>query len=226
MLITPESFARMVDISALRTADTEWDMRLLADTAMTYRFKCVFALSSHIPLLLDLLRDTGTGVGAPIGFPSGAEMTEFKAMQARRLAELGCDEFDMVMNISWLKSGKFREAERDIAAVRDAIGARPLKVIVESMYLTESELADACKIVMDSGADYIKTGTGWAPAPTELRHVEIIARETAGKIRIKAAGGIRDLDTVRRMCEMGVTRFGVSVRTGISLMEELISETS
>jgi deoxyribose-phosphate aldolase len=222
MLITPETFARMVDISALQTTSTEQDIKLLADTAVLYRFKCVFALSSHIPLLLEMLEGREIGVGAPIGFPSGAEMTEFKAAQARRLAELGCAEFDMVMNIGWLKSGKFREVERDIAAVRDAAGGRPLKVIVESMYLTEPELIDACRIVADSGADYIKTGTGWAPAPTELRHVEIIARETAGKIGIKAAGGIRDLGTVRNMCELGVTRFGVSVRTGIRLMEELM----
>lgn len=223
MIIKPEEIAKMVDVSLLQTVNTESDIKMLIDTARKYRFICTFALPCYSSMLVEAFKDDDIMVGAPVGFPTGAEMTEIKVLQAKMLYEVGCDEFDMVMNIGWLKSGQFGKVEKDIKAVYDSIGGRPLKVIVEAMYLTDAELADACKIVMNSGAEFIKTGTGWATKPTEFRHIEIMARTIDGKIKIKAAGGIRDYETLCKMHKMGVSRFGVGVKSGIEIMEEVYS---
>ena len=210
----------MIDVSVLQTVSTETDIQLLIESSKKYHFICAFALSCYLPVLVEALKEVDTLVGAPIGFPSGAELPEIKAFQAKTLYDIGCDEFDMVLNVGWLKSKQFGKVERDIKAVYDVISGKPLKVIVEATYLTEKELISACSIVVNSGADYIKTGTGWAPNPTELRHIETMVKAVDGKIKIKAAGGIKDYDTLYSMYEMGVSRFGVGVKSGIGIMEE------
>lgn len=220
MNIKPEQLVKMIDVSALKTTNTEDDLQFLVNTTKKYRFICAFALSCYSAMLVEAFKDDDILVGAPIGFPSGAEMPEIKAFQAKTLYDIGCDEFDMVMNIGWLKSKQYQKVEKDIQAVYQVIQEKPLKVIVEAMYLTEDELREACKIVMNSGAEFIKTGTGWAPKPTELRHIEIMAQTTQGKIKMKAAGGIRDYQTVCTMHEMGVSRFGVGVKSGIKIVQE------
>ena len=220
MAIKPDGLVKMMDVSLLQTVNTETDVQFLIEIAKKYHFFCAFALSCYSALLVEALKDEDILVGAPIGFPSGAEMSEIKVFQAMTLYDVGCDEFDMVMNVGWLKSRQFRKVENDIQAVYDAIKGRPLKVIVEAMYLTDRELEDACKIIMNSGAKFVKTGTGWASKPTELRHIEVIVKAVEGKIKIKAAGGIRDYETVCKMHDMGVSRFGVSVKSGIEIVKE------
>lgn len=213
----------MIDVSALQTFNTEADIQMLMDTARKFHFLCVFALPCHSALLVEVLKDEDILVGAPIGFPSGGDMTKTKVFQAKTLYDIGCDEFDMVLNVGWLKSKQYGKVEYDIKAVFSAINGRPLKVIVEAMYLTNEELIEACKIVMHSGAEYVKTGTGWAPQPTEFRHIELMAKTVDGKIKLKAAGGIRDVDSICKMHEMGVSRFGVGVKSGIEIMKEIYS---
>ncbi len=215
----------MMDVSVLQTISTETDIALLVESSKKYNFICAFALSCYLPSLVEALKEVDTLVGAPIGFPSGAELPQIKAFQAKTLYDIGCDEFDMVLNVGWLKSGQFGKVQKDIEAVYKVISGKPLKVIVEAMYLTEKELVDACSIVVSSGADYIKTGTGWAPKPTEFSHIETMAKAVNGKIKIKAAGGIKDYDTLCRMHDMGVSRFGVGVKSGITIMEEAYSKS-
>jgi deoxyribose-phosphate aldolase len=204
----------------LQTFNTEQDVNQLIRIAREYRFICVFALPCYSPMLVEAFKDEETLVGAPIGFPTGGETSEVKAFQARCAFALGCDEFDMVMNVGQLKSKRLREVASDIDAVYGQIGGKPLKVIVEAPYLTDEELETACRIVMDSGADFVKTGTGWASKPTELHHIEIMARTVAGKIKMKAAGGVRDYETLLRMKEMGVSRFGIGLASAISIMKD------
>ncbi|MCX6089188.1 MAG: deoxyribose-phosphate aldolase [Candidatus Atribacteria bacterium] len=213
----------MMDVSVLQAVNTETDIQFLIETARKYHFYCTFALSCYSATLVEAFKDEDILVGAPIGFPSGGEMSEIKAFQAMTLYDVGCDEFDMVMNVGWLKSRQYGRVENDIKAVYEAIKDRPLKVIVEAIYLTDQELVDACKIIMNSGAEFIKTGTGWASKPTELRHIEIIAKTVGKKIKIKAAGGIKNYETVCKMHDMGVVRFGVSVKSGIEIVKEASS---
>ena len=220
VVLTRNDIVRIIDISVLQTNNTEEDVKRLIQVAREYKFICTFALPCWSAMLVKAFENEETLVGAPIGFPTGAEPTEVKAFQARLAYETGCDEFDMVMNVGWLKSGRFHEVESDIAAVYKEIGGKPLKVIVEAMYLSDGELVDACKIVMASGADFVKTGTGWAREPTEFRHIETMAKAVNGKIKIKAAGGVRDFDTLLKMREMGVSRFGIGLTSAIAIVKE------
>ncbi|MGA2548094.1 MAG: deoxyribose-phosphate aldolase [Rectinemataceae bacterium] len=220
MSLEPLNIASLIDVSVLQTYNTEEDVRQLVHVACKYHFICAFALPSYSASLVKALENEDVLVGAPIGFPTGGEPPEVKAFQARLAYETGCDEFDMVMNVGLLKSKRFREVESDIASVYKEIGGKPLKVIVEAPYLSNVELEDACKIVMASGAQFVKSGTGWAPKPTEFRHIEIMARTVDGKVKIKAAGGIRDLDTLRRMQGMGVSRFGIGVNSALAIIKE------
>lgn len=220
MALNPTDVARVIDISALQTYNTEDEVQQLVKAARDYHFVCAFTLPYYLPTLIKAFEKDDTLVGAPIGFPTGAEPSDVKAFQARRSYELGCDEFDMVMNVGALKSKRFDVVEKDIAAVYREIGGKPLKVIVEAPYLTDAELEAACKIVLASGAMYVKSGTGWAPKPTEFKHIEIMAKIVSGKIKLKAAGGIRDYDMLKRMWDMGVSRFGISMKPAIAIVKE------
>ena len=220
MIPGPKELASIIDVSVLQTFNTEDDVKRLVEVACEHRFICAFALPSYEAFLVKALENEEVLVGAPIGFPTGAEPPEVKAFQARLAYETGCDEFDMVMNVGLLKSGRFKDVENDIAAVYGQIGGKPMKVIVEAPYLSDKELEDACRIVMDSGARFVKSGTGWATKPTEFRHIEIMARTVGGKVQIKAAGGVRDLATLLRMREMGVSRFGIGVQSALAILKE------
>jgi deoxyribose-phosphate aldolase len=219
-MISRNDLVKIIDISVLQPTNTYADVQRLIQAARDYKFICAFTLPYWSGFLVKAFEHDETLVGAPIGFPSGAETSEVKAFQARRAYELGCDEFDMVMNVGLLKSGLLREVEDDIAAVYKEIRGKPLKVIVEAPFLSDAELEDACKIVLASGAEFVKSGTGWAKEPTEYRHIEIMARTVAGKIKIKAAGGIRNLDTLLRMRDMGVSRFGLGLASGLAVVKE------
>lgn len=223
MKINPKELVKMIDVSLLQSVNTEADIQYLIEMTKKYKFICAFALPCYSQILVEAFKDEDIMVGAPVGFPTGAELTEVKVFQARTLYEIGCDEFDMVMNIGWLKSRLYQKVENDILAVYRVLNGKPLKVIIEAMYLTDDEIRDACKIIMNSGAEFVKTGTGWASKPTEIRHVEIMTKVVQGRIKLKAAGGIRDYKTVCAMHDLGVTRFGVSVKSGIKILEEAYS---
>jgi len=221
MNLYEEQVAKMLDVSVLQATNTKSDIEKLIIAARQYQFICIFSLPCYLPDLIAAMKNTPINVGAPIGFPTGAETTQIKAFQAKSLLEIGCKEFDMVMNIGWLKSGLYNKVIHDIRVVRESIGNQPLKVIIEVTYLSDSEIIDACKIVMDSSAEYVKTGTGWAPMPTTMNHIKIMTQTVHDKIKIKAAGGICDYQTICRMYEMGVSRFGVSLKSGIQIMQQI-----
>lgn len=221
MNLDVKQVAQMLDASVLKTTNSKADLDELIRAAKEHNFICVFSLPCFLPELVAAMKDLPIHVGAPIGFPTGAEPTAVKVFQAKASYELGCDEFDMVMNVGWLKSGWYKKVLQDIEAVKASINQKPLKVIIESMYLTESEIVDASKIVLDSAADYLKSGTGWANAPTTLKHIEIMTNTVVGKIKVKAAGGIRDYETLCAMHELGVSRFGVGVKSGIEIMQQV-----
>ena len=128
MKIRTEQLVKMLDASILKTDNTETDVQALIKTAREYQFICVFSLPCYLPDLVAGVKGTGIHVGAPVGFPTGAETTATKVFQAKTFYDMGCDEFDMVMNVGWLKSGRFEKVRRDIQAVYDAIPGRPLKV--------------------------------------------------------------------------------------------------
>ena len=219
-ILSADRLPGIIDISALSVSTTEKEIDELARIANEFNFIAVFVLPGHIEYLKQKLGSSKTILGAPIGFPTGADLSIDKAFQVKELMKTGCTEFDMVINVGKLKSGRYDYVSEDIARVMDAAQGYPVKVILEVTYLTDDEIKKGCEIVAVSGAEYVKTGTGFSAMPTELRHVDIM-RETVGdSIKIKVAGGVRDYTTLCDFYQKGATRFGIGVKSAMSILKE------
>jgi deoxyribose-phosphate aldolase len=220
--------AQMIDISAVQAFHTEADIRSLAALALEKRFIAAHALPHFVPLLRSLIPVGGsTLVGAPVGFPSGGHTTTIKVAEARALIQAGADELDMMINLGRLKSGDLGYVRDEIKTVAEVIAPIPLKVILEVSRLTDDELRRGSESAVEGGAAFVKTGTGWTGEATTLTHIRIINFIVQGKCRIKASGGIRNLETVKAMLALGVTRFGINTGVALELMNECaLAETS
>jgi deoxyribose-phosphate aldolase len=215
------ALARHVDISCVQAFHSERDIRELASAARVGGFVSAHVLPSWVPLMRELLDGSDTLVGAPAGFPSGGSMTATKIFESQLLLAAGVQELDVVVNIGRLRSGDYAyvtaELTEVVALVDDAV---PLRAILEVGHLDDDQVRAGCECVVDAGVPWVKTGTGWSGRPTERRDVEIIAECVAGRAAIKAAGGIRDLDTVRDMIALGVTRFGMNATVARQLVAQ------
>ena len=222
-VISSREIARLIDISAVRADSTRQDVEDIIDGAIKHNFICVFPMPGMLPLVFEKLKDhPQIGIGGVVGFPSGGETTASKLFQAKELKEAGCDEIDMVLNIGKLKSGMLNDIEDEIRQIKAAVSPLPLKVIMEVVLLTDEEIKTASSIILKAGADYIKTGTGWAGATT-LHHIDLIKETVGDAIKLKVAGGVRTLDTLLEMYQMGVSRFGIGYKSALSIMEECIN---
>ena len=217
------NLAKKVDISCVQAFHTRDEIDTMIQAAIHYHFAAAFTLpafSSYTAEKLAPYPDIHTG--GVISFPSGGDTTAQKRRQAKGLREAGCEELDMVMNLTALKSHEDSYVIEDIAAVREAAGNNILKVIIEVPQLTEDEIRRAVNLCIKAGADYVKTSTGWYPAhPTALSQVQIMAEEAKGRIKIKAAGGIRSLETIHAMEEVGCDRFGLGLSSALKLFSHL-----
>ncbi|NLK87099.1 MAG: deoxyribose-phosphate aldolase [Clostridiaceae bacterium] len=224
MILTAEDIAQMYDLSCVRTDSDENDIKALAETAKLYNCGHVSVMQCFIPDVKKLLKDRrDIKVVGNVSFPSGSDTTSLKVCQAGEMVDAGCDEIDMVLNVGMLRSGRCREVEEDVRAVVDAVKGLPLKVIIEVACLNEKEVERACEICIDAGAAFVKTGTGWMPRGTTIEDVRLIKSIVGDRIRIKASGGIRSLETLVEMYRIGVTRFGVNLRSGKAILDECIA---
>jgi len=145
-----------------------------------------------------------------IGFPNGYDTTAAKCFMASDAVDNGADEVDMVINIGWAKEGKWDAITAEITAIKAACKGKLLKVIIETCLLTDDEKIALCKCVSDSGADYIKTSTGFSKAGATFADVELFAKYVAKHVKIKAAGGISSIEDAERFIALGVDRLGTS----------------
>jgi deoxyribose-phosphate aldolase len=221
MILTAKDIAKMIDLSCVRTISSKADIEEMARVARTYGFGQVSVLQCFIPYTRELLKgNRDIHVVGNVSFPSGSDSISIKVEQAREMLSAGCDEIDMVMNIGKLRSGQLAEVEADVWAVIETVRPIPVKVIIEIMYLTEQETRQACEICIRTGATFVKTGTGWAERGTTLEDVRLVKSIVADRIKIKASGGIRDLDTLVKMYQAGARRFGVNLKSGLDIVEE------
>lgn len=199
-----------IDYTNLKPDATRADIEELCKIAKERGYANVCVNGAYVALCRQLLRGSGVGVACVVGFPLGASTTEVKTFEAAKAVEDGADEIDMVMAVGALKGGDFDYVAKDIAAVKHACGVT-LKVIIEECLLTDEQIAEAAKICVRSGADIVKTSTGFSKAGATLHAIEII-KANCGSLGIKAAGGIRDAETARAFIEAGATRIGASAK--------------
>jgi len=222
-LITSAQAARLIDISAVRTQHTRSDIEELVKYAKEYRFINVHVLPNWVQLLAELLiEEPDIYVGAPVGFPSGGHKTEIKLAEAKHLVADGVQEMDIVMNV-----GRFLNREYDyvLGELTQIIGDVPedvlTKVIIEINVLNDVEMKHACALVIESGADFVKTGTGWVPGDANIERIRTMKEVCGEKIKIKAAGGIRTPQEFLELCDMGVERMGINTKSAFEIVEYL-----
>ncbi|MCK0146815.1 deoxyribose-phosphate aldolase [Arenibacter sp. F26102] len=211
-------FENFIDHTLLKPTATEEDIRLLCAEALNYKFYAVCIKGCYLSLAKELLRGTKVKLVAVVGFPLGAMSTRAKVQEAEDYMEQGADELDMVLNIGWLKSGKFSVVEDEITQVKKVLGSDVLKVILETCYLTEEEKRMACTLAVNAKADFVKTSTGFGPGGATLEDVVLMKSVIKNKIKIKASGGIKDAATAKRYIDLGVSRIGTS--SGVAIVTD------
>ncbi|MDR1477617.1 MAG: deoxyribose-phosphate aldolase [Planctomycetaceae bacterium] len=206
-----KTVASMLDVSAVQASSTKKEVLEYAEIAIKYDCKAVFVLPCFLPLLREIRGERGGKflIGAPVGFPAGGATTEAKVLEAKSYLKFDVDEFDLMINVGFLLSGMYQEVRDDIKAVKDAIGDKILKVIVECHYLDDDLMKYAAEAVVSGGAEWVKTGTGWTPTGATFENVAYLKKIVGNNAKVKAAGGVRNLETVQKMVELGVERFGV-----------------
>ena len=210
---------RRFDHAALLPDVTERDIIRLCAEAQEYHFCCVAANPVWAKLAHDELVGTDVAVLTVSGFPLGASMTNIKIAEAVQGVSDGAAEIDMVANIGWLVSGEFEKAEHEIAEIRESIPDNViLKVIIEAGKLTPSQQTDATLAVINGGAQFVKTCTGFFGGAT-VDQVRTLHAAANGRIEVKASGGIRTLNQCRELIEAGATRLGSS--SSVSILREL-----
>jgi len=216
----PGDVASMIDHTLLKPDATRSDIEALCREAAAYRFASVCVNPTWVAVCASLLQATGVKVCSVVGFPLGATTPDTKHYETRRAIFDGAREIDMVINVGALKSGELRVAERDIEAVTFPCREAGVlsKVIIEATLLTDDEKITACTLAKAAGADYVKTSTGFGPGGATAADVALMRRIVGEDMGVKAAGGVRDLESLRAMVAAGATRVGASA--GVRIVQE------
>jgi len=211
-----KTLASYIDHTILKADAEEKDVEKLCKEAAQYVFASVCVNAGNVKQAAILLKGSQVKVCTVVGFPLGATLSSVKAFEAEEAIKNGAAEVDMVINIGALKSGKLDVVEADIKAVADVCKNKALmKVIIETCLLTDEEKVTACQLAKKSGANYVKTSTGFSTGGAKVEDI-ILMRKTVGSIMgVKASGGIRDLETTLKMIEAGATRIGASASVSI-----------
>lgn len=212
--------ARMIDHTVLTPDTTEERIREICAEARANCFASVCVNPCWVPLAAAELRGATPAVCTVIGFPFGANRAPVKAEEAAQAVRDGATEVDMVINVGFLKSGRYAEVEEDIrsvvAATRAASGGNALvKVILETALLTDEEKVIACVLSQNAGADFVKTSTGFAKGGASPQDVALMRRVVGEGMGVKASGGIRSLEIAQEMVASGATRLGASASVAI-----------
>lgn len=208
---------KYIDHTLLRADATIEEIKKLCDEAIQYKFASVCIPSYYVKDAYEILRKTDVKVCTVVGFPLGNSSTETKVREAQIAIEDGAKEIDMVINQAAIKSNRWDDVQSDISQVKVATGNYILKVILETCNLTDEEIARACQEADKAGVDFVKTSTGFASGGATTEAVQIMKDNISKNVKIKASGGIRDLQSVKQYIELGVSRIGAS--SGVAIIK-------
>lgn len=213
-----------IDHTILRPEATRADVQRVCEEAKRHDFHVVFVPPCYIAEAVEALEGTAISVGIPVGFPLGGHTTATKVHEAIEGVRNGAAIIDMVINVSRLKSGDHDAVRIDIAEVVQATPKAEHKVILETCYLTQQEKLTGCKLIVEAGAEYVKTSTGFGPTGATVADVALLKQAVAGRAKVKASGGIRDWATTMAMLEAGADRIGTSA--SVKIIEEWSQQQS
>lgn len=210
-----QNLASYIDHTLLKPDATAKEIEQLCAEARQHNFHCVCVNSSRVVQAHALLADTSVIVASVVGFPLGGMDSDAKRYETELAIDLGAEEIDVVLNLGKLKDGDDKFVLRELRDVVEAADDRIVKVILETCLLSRDEIIRACHLVVDSGAKFVKTSTGFSKSGASLEHVQLM-REAVGKdFGVKASGGIRDRATAEAMIAAGATRLGTSASVAI-----------
>ena len=204
------SLSSLIDHTNLRPDALHSDIEILCKEAIQYKFASVCINPVYVSYAKSILKDENPKVCSVVGFPLGADSEEMKYAEARFLIFQGVDEIDMVMNIAFLKERKLDLVKNEIKKVVEAADGNCVKVIIETSLLNQDEKALACNIVMESGAAFVKTSTGFSSPGATLEDVRLIKKVVGDRVDIKVSGGIKTKNEALEFIEAGATRIGTS----------------
>lgn len=215
----------MIDHTLLKAEATKEQIEKLCAEAKQFNFASVCVNPTWVKRSSELLQGTDVLVCTVIGFPLGANTPAVKAFEAKDAIANGAKEVDMVINIGALKDKNYELVQADIAAVVEAAKDSALvKVIIESCLLTDEEKVKACELAVAAGADYVKTSTGFSTGGATAEDIALMRKTVGPDLGVKASGGVRSLEDMKKMVEAGATRIGAS--SGVAIMNGLIADSN
>lgn len=217
-----ESPMNFIEHTNLKPASTAHDIRLLCAQAIEYGFLGVCVNPVFIPLAREILSDNNIKIVSVVGFPLGANTVQIKAAEAAQAIKNGADEIDMVISVGALKGANYFAVFEDIRTVVKASEGHVVKVIIETALLSNEEKTQACLIAQRAGASFVKTSSGFAVSGATVGDVFLMRKTVGSQMGIKAAGGIKDFETMRALVEAGADRIGAS--SSIAIIEEWKNE--
>jgi deoxyribose-phosphate aldolase len=220
--LSPAQLAAYIDHTLLKADAVAKEIERLCAEAREHHFYAVCVNGCWVELARHCLDGTDIKVVCVVGFPLGAMSSDVKRFEAEAAVDDGAHEVDVVLNPGWLKQGSDKFVLRELRDVVEAADERPVKVIIETCVLTREEKIRACRLVVESGAKFVKTSTGFGAGGATLEDVRLL-RETVGpKFGVKASGGIRDAQSALAMIAAGATRLGTS--SSVTIMESMAQE--
>lgn len=217
-----EKISRSIDHTLLKPDATYTQIHHLVDEAKEHRFFSVCVNPFYVATCSELLKGSGVQVCTVVGFPLGATSTASKAYEAARAIKDGADEIDMVINVGALKSQKLLLVEEDIREVVKASEGKIVKVIIETSLLTDEEKITACQLAEAAGAKFVKTSTGFNGGGATVHDIELMRDSVSIMMGIKASGGIKDLESAKKLIAAGATRLGTSA--GVAIVKGLVTQ--
>lgn len=214
-----EDMLRHVDHTLLKAYATWEDIVKLCDEAVEYKTASVCVPPAYIKRIHETYGEK-VNICTVIGFPLGYSVTEAKVAEVKQALADGCNEIDMVINITDVKNGDFEKVEKEIKTLKEVCGEHILKVIIETCYLTEEEKIAMCRAVTNAGADYIKTSTGFGTDGATKADIELFKKYIGPKVKMKAAGGVSTVEDLEMFLQLGCERVGTS--RAVSLCKEKI----
>lgn len=213
--------AKTIDSALLKPEMTIAEVIAGCEMAKRYHVASICCRPADVALVAEQLKGSDVLVGTVVGFPHGSSATEVKVFETALAVKQGAVEIDMVINIGYMKSGIYDEVRNEIAAVVKAAEGYPVKVILENAYLTKEEIVKACHLSEEAGAHYVKTSTGFAPTGATLEDVKLMRVSVSPKMKVKSAGGVKNLDMLLEFMDAGVDRSGASATA--AMLDEYVA---
>ncbi len=221
MPFSMEELPQLIDITAVAANATITDVDLLCQVAAAYSCASTFVLPSYLSYTIKKTAQNPAVKNCSVaGFPFGGELTSAKVYEAKQVELLGAKELDIVMNVGAFLSGNLKYTKHDIEVVCEAVSI-PVKVIIETPLLSEAQIAVAAEVAVKAGAAFVKTSTGFYDRATTVQDIKIIKDAIGDAALIKAAGGVRSVDTMLEMIDAGASRFGIGAPSAIKILHDV-----